>query len=218
MDQTLPYWHLIFSKDEGRKLFPKVVDLFRDEGFPVLACREDGKVGKVVGIHYHLLVRTSWDEAKVRREVAKLRDKKDKDFSVRGPWFGTRYLCKGASPADPPEIVVNTIPDFGDAEIARLHEEWWRNVAFTEEDPDYKPPKPFDMLIEWTKDRTARSVQTTPGDAMNFLVDAYVQLGGQKACANKSNAQCYVRTAMLFSLDAKKYRSQTIQYFLNGLY
>lgn len=219
MDQSIVYHHLIFIKEEGRRLAPRVLELMKGEGFPHFMVREYGRQGKEPAAeHYHMLLRCPWKEGKIRREVDKIREKKAGDFSYRGAWLGTRYLCKGESPADPPDVVSNTLPDFTDEHIAQLHREWWKDIAFTEADPDYDMPKPLDLLVDWVKDRSAQGVDTTEFEAMEYYVDLIVQISGKKALANRMNAQCYVRTALLFAKSATRYKARIINHFCDGIF
>lgn len=214
MDQSIEYHHLVFKKEEGLRLFPKVVDLFKD--YPMFAVREVG--AKAEGIHYHmLLLAPDWDDQKIRREYDKVRDGKFKEISRRS-WKGTKYLCKGSSPNDYPEVVVNTIPNFTEDNIKVLHDQWWMHDFDTPKDPDYKEPKVLDLLVDWVKDRTDRKVPTTAREAMTEMVSIIKSKSGKKPLANKVNAQCMVRTALLFSLDAEKYERQIVKYFVEGIF
>lgn len=220
------HWHLVFlnkRKDPksgkvtehnlGVKLYPKVVEMLDSESVPCFVVEE---VGKEQGLHHHMVALTNWSRQEFGRKVDKLRDGKNYEVSYR-QFRRLGYYTKGASPVEMPKVIHNTVPNFSNDVIKELHDKWWQNSWQTIDDPDFKEMKPFHELVEWVKEKTERKVSTTPRECMEHLIDIYVRRGGAIAFSNRNLMQNYVRTAMMFSKDAKKYRNNISVYLMDGL-
>lgn len=163
--------------------------------------------------HWHCWLDTDMKQDKVRRELDKIREKKVKGVSVR-PWDNNLvYFCKGLGPTMLP-VVIRNDNVVEQEEIIKLNEQWW-SVYYDkpELNPDIKPTPILEELIEMCRDK-----EMTPDDVIKSLIDIYIQRNGKKMLAIKSTGQAYVRTALCFTKDGKKYQKMMHQYYKNNLF
>lgn len=197
--------HIIVKKQEF-EVAPKLLEVFGQ--FKCFLVHEVGNDGD----HWHFWTDCTWKDDKVRRQVDKVRASKQKGVSIR-PWDDNMiYFCKGPEPNKMPDILFNNVITQEDVEY--LHTQWW-TTHFDNNDlnPDIKPPKILDMLVDQCRDKDLTAEQV-----VDHLIDILMQCGGKKMASIKSTGQAYVRTALLFTSNSDFYKRKLKSYYMDGLF
>lgn len=201
----MPY-HVVV-KEQEKDVAQQLVKVF--EKFKCLLVHE---IGGSDNHHWHFWTDCSWVEAKVRREIDKVRNVKSKGVSIRTWDSNLSYFCKGESISIYPDIVSNTT-GITEEDVRKLQQEYWTRSVGTKDDPDFKPIPILDELVEMLRGKDID---------LDGAIDAYLQIiiqrNGKKMLANKPLAQSYIRTALLFTANPDKYLDNTKKWIKSGFY
>lgn len=192
----MPY-HIVIKKQEAEVALKLPVVFAEFKRFLVHEVGDDGD-------HWHFWTDCDWKEAKVRRSLDKVRTGKLKGVSVRKWNDDLTYLCKGTgiTEDDKPDVLYNNVLTEEEIEEARFR--WWSSRSQVEgEDPDMKPVKILDLLVNACRDE-----DYVVKDVVDKLVDIVCACKGRKMLGNRSLCQSYVRTALMFTKNGEFYKQQ----------
>lgn len=212
----MPY-HIIVKAVEAQVAL-KLPELFK--GYPVFMVEE--KPDDVNCVHWHCWVGCDWKQDKLRRAIDKVRDAKNHGVSVRSWDDNLIYFCKGGDPHFsipedvenlPCVVKYNTVEKMTNRRIWELHVEYWSKWQDPKVNMDIKEPKLLDELVDMCRDK-----DMTVTDVAQTLIDIVYSKNGKKMFCNKSVAQCYIRTALMYTKDGHKYRKKLLPFCVNNIY
>lgn len=199
-------YHIIVKKEEF-KVALRLEQVFR--GFKFFGVHE---VGEHSGDHWHFWTDCDWNNAKLRREIDRVRDERVHGVSIRSWDDNLVYFCKGAAPGSKPDIIANNC--LSSEQIDLLHDQWWTKCYNKPSDnPDLKLPTILDELVELVRGKDVTEMEVT-----SLMIGLFKSRGGHKMTSIKSTGQAYIRTAMLFTMHAKRYEKKLHEYYSGNLY
>jgi hypothetical protein len=200
-------WHIVVKAQESAVVdhLPKVFSKYK----VFLVCEKYG----TPGVHWHLWTDCDWKEAKVRRELDKVREEKLHGVSVRSWDDNLGYFCKGLNEGNwGRDLIVNTV-GITLADVEEMRYQWLQNDANTDRDPDYKMPSLLDELVDAVRDQ-----DIDEDGVIAKYVELIHQRKGYKMSSIKSTGQAHIRTALMFTNEGEKYRKKLFLYYKQGLW